>query len=142
MRTVLRARTVRSGFETGKAEDKTDHLLFDEGACHDAPVVYGSDQHVCWDNVGFAAGPHGALQLFGAGREKRIYAVPPYTDVRSLDFEDHPFSVQHPGHACALCGCTTSFLDEVVQDGGERLWTCSDTDWCREQQEEAADGAR
>lgn len=83
-----------------------------------------------------------ALQLFGAGREKRIYAVPPYTDVRSLDFEDHPFSVQHTGHACALCGCTTSFLDEVVQDGGERLWTCSDTDWCREQQEEAADGAR
>ena len=35
-----------------------------------------------------------ALQLFGAGREKRIYALPPYTDVRSLDFEDHPFAVQ------------------------------------------------
>ena len=32
-----------------------------------------------------------ALQLFGAGREKRIYAVPPYTAVRSLDFDDHPF---------------------------------------------------
>ena len=32
-----------------------------------------------------------ALQLFGAGREKRIYAVPPYTDVESLGFEDHPF---------------------------------------------------
>jgi alpha-D-ribose 1-methylphosphonate 5-phosphate C-P lyase len=27
-----------------------------------------------------------ALQLFGAGREKRIYALPPYTEVRSLDF--------------------------------------------------------
>ena len=35
-----------------------------------------------------------ALQLFGAGREKRIYAVPPFTDVVSLDFEDHPFEVQ------------------------------------------------
>src|SRR6201995_5548590 len=35
-----------------------------------------------------------ALQLFGAGREKRIYAVPPYTKVVSLDFEDHPFEVQ------------------------------------------------
>ena len=35
-----------------------------------------------------------ALQLFGAGREKRIYAIPPYTPVRSLDFEDHPFEVQ------------------------------------------------
>jgi hypothetical protein len=29
-----------------------------------------------------------ALHLLGAGREKRIYAVPPYTDVKSLDFED------------------------------------------------------
>ena len=34
-----------------------------------------------------------ALQLFGAGREKRIYAVPPHTRVVSLDFEDHPFAV-------------------------------------------------
>ena len=32
-----------------------------------------------------------ALQLFGAGREKRIYAIPPYTEVVSLDFDDHPF---------------------------------------------------
>ena len=32
-----------------------------------------------------------ALQLFGAGREKRIYAIPPHTAVVSLDFEDHPF---------------------------------------------------
>jgi alpha-D-ribose 1-methylphosphonate 5-phosphate C-P lyase len=77
-----------------------------------------------------------ALQLFGAGREKRIYAVPPYTEVKSLDFEDHPFTIEPHGHACALCGCTTSYLDEVVRDGGERLWTCSDTDWCREQQQQ------
>ena len=35
-----------------------------------------------------------ALQLFGAGREKRIYAVPPFTEVVSLDFEDHPFEIQ------------------------------------------------
>ncbi|MBC7995919.1 MAG: alpha-D-ribose 1-methylphosphonate 5-phosphate C-P-lyase PhnJ [Rhizobacter sp.] len=79
-----------------------------------------------------------ALQLFGAGREKRLYAVPPYTEVKSLDFEDHPFHVEPQGHACALCGCRTSFLDEVVRGAGERLWTCSDTDWCREQQEAAA----
>jgi alpha-D-ribose 1-methylphosphonate 5-phosphate C-P lyase len=79
-----------------------------------------------------------ALQLFGAGREKRLYAVPPYTRVKSLDFEDHPFRVEHPGHACALCGCTTSYLDEVVQDDGHTMWTCSDTDWCREQRERHA----
>jgi alpha-D-ribose 1-methylphosphonate 5-phosphate C-P lyase len=76
-----------------------------------------------------------ALQLFGAGREKRLYAIPPYTDVHSLDFEDHPFEVHPQGHACALCGCTTSFLDETVQAEGDVLWTCSDSDWCRELQE-------
>jgi alpha-D-ribose 1-methylphosphonate 5-phosphate C-P lyase len=76
-----------------------------------------------------------ALMLFGAGREKRLYAVPPYTDVQSLDFEDRPFEVSHPGHACAACGSTTSFLDEIVLDGGERLWTCSDSDFCRSRQE-------
>ncbi len=79
-----------------------------------------------------------ALQLFGAGREKRLYAVPPFTSVKSLDFEDHPFAIPRQEHACTLCGCTTSFLDEVLRDGGERLWTCSDTDWCREQREASA----
>jgi alpha-D-ribose 1-methylphosphonate 5-phosphate C-P lyase len=79
-----------------------------------------------------------ALQLFGAGREKRLYAIPPYTDVKSLDFEDHPFQVPRQPHACALCGCTTSWLDEQPLDGGDTLWTCSDTDWCRERQDDAA----
>ena len=31
------------------------------------------------------------LYLFGAGREKKIYAVSPHTDVVSLAFEDMPF---------------------------------------------------
>lgn len=72
-----------------------------------------------------------ALQLFGAGREKRIYAVPPYTRVESLDFEDHPFEVQTWDEACALCGSTESYLDEVVMDDqGNRMFVCSDTDFC------------
>ncbi|EGH47600.1 phosphonate metabolism PhnJ, partial [Pseudomonas syringae pv. pisi str. 1704B] len=45
-----------------------------------------------------------ALMLFGAGREKRLYAVPPYTQVVSLDFEDHPFEVQRWEQCCAICG--------------------------------------
>jgi alpha-D-ribose 1-methylphosphonate 5-phosphate C-P lyase len=74
-----------------------------------------------------------ALQLFGAGREKRIYAVPPYTDVRSLDFEDHPFRAGRAPHACGLCGAVDSYLDEVViDDRGRRLFVCSDTDYCTE----------
>ena len=72
-----------------------------------------------------------ALQLFGAGREKRIYAVPPYTDVVSLDFEDHPFEIQQWDESCALCGSEESFLDEMITDNdGSRLYLCSDSEYC------------
>ena len=72
-----------------------------------------------------------ALQLFGAGREKRIYAVPPWTSVKSLDFDDHPFEVEHWDRPCALCGARGVFLDElIVDDKGGRLFICSDTDFC------------
>jgi len=72
-----------------------------------------------------------ALLLFGAGREKRIYAVPPHTPVKSLDFEDHPFTVETWDRPCALCGATGIFLDEIViDDRGGRSFVCSDTDFC------------
>ncbi len=74
-----------------------------------------------------------ALQLFGAGREKRIYAVPPYTEVVSLDFEDHPFEVQRFDKPCALCGAEQVYLDEVIlDDKGGRMFVCSDTDFCED----------
>ena len=82
-----------------------------------------------FDNPKMGACP--ALQLFGAGREKRIYAVPPYTDVRSLDFDDHPFTPQTWDEVCALCGAADSFLDEVIlDDRGERMFVCSDSNYC------------
>jgi len=72
-----------------------------------------------------------AIQLFGAGREQRIYALPPHTRVRSLDFEDHPFEASKPDAPCALCGATDAYLDEViVDDAGGRMFVCSDTDHC------------
>ena len=72
-----------------------------------------------------------ALQLFGAGREKRIYALPPHTPVRSLDFEDHPFRVEGWSQPCARCGARDSYLDEIViDDRGGRRFVCSDTDYC------------
>jgi alpha-D-ribose 1-methylphosphonate 5-phosphate C-P lyase len=72
-----------------------------------------------------------ALQLFGAGREKRIYAIPPWTEVKSLDFDDHPFEVQRWDAPCALCGAGDSYLDEIViDDRGERMLVCSDTHYC------------
>ena len=72
-----------------------------------------------------------AIQLFGAGREQRIYALPPYTRVVSLDFEDHPFTASKADHACAICGSQDSYLDEVItDDAGGRMFVCSDTDYC------------
>ncbi len=77
-----------------------------------------------------------ALQLFGAGREKRIYAIPPHTKVVSLDFEDHPFEVQKFAKPCALCGAHGVYLDEVIlDDKGGRMFVCSDTDFCEERRE-------
>jgi len=76
-----------------------------------------------------------AIQLFGAGREQRIYALPPYTRVVSLDFEDHPFEASKADHACGLCDATDSYLDEViVDDTGTRVFVCSDTDYCEGRQ--------
>ncbi len=82
-----------------------------------------------FDNPKLDASP--ALAIFGAGREKRIYAVPPYTKVRSLDFEDYPFTIEHWGQPCGLCGATDSFLDEIIVDDlGTRLFACSDSFQC------------
>jgi alpha-D-ribose 1-methylphosphonate 5-phosphate C-P lyase len=81
-----------------------------------------------------------ALQLFGAGREKRIYAIPPHTRVRSLDFEDHPFEIQAWDEACAICGSRQSFLDEIITDDrGGRMFVCSDSDYCARRVREQED---
>tara|TARA_R110000787_G_scaffold263946_1_gene369861 strand:- start:14324 stop:15199 length:876 start_codon:yes stop_codon:yes gene_type:complete len=82
-----------------------------------------------------------ALQLFGAGREKRIYAIPPFTEVVSLDFEDHPFAIQTWDNDCALCGATNTFLDEIITDDrGSRMYVCSDSDYCQDRQAEGHQG--
>ncbi|MEM7494030.1 MAG: alpha-D-ribose 1-methylphosphonate 5-phosphate C-P-lyase PhnJ [Pseudomonadota bacterium] len=74
-----------------------------------------------------------ALHLFGAGREKRIYAVPPFTKVESLGFEEYPFEVQSWDEVCGLCGATHSYMDEVVlDDDNNRMFVCSDSDYCAE----------
>lgn len=81
------------------------------------------------------------LQLFGAGREKRIYAIPPYTQVVSLDFEDHPFRIQSWTQPCGLCGARDSYLDEVViDDAGGRMFVCSDSHYCETRRAEGHAG--
>jgi len=77
-----------------------------------------------------------AIQLFGAGREQRIYAIPPYTEVTSLDFEDYPFDPSKAPHKCSICGSDESFLDEIITDDeGNRSFICSDTNYCNKRME-------
>lgn len=93
-----------------------------------------------FDNPKMSRSP--ALQLFGAGREKRIYAIPPWTEVKSLDFDDRPFEVQKWDEPCGLCGATDSYLDEVVTDDqGGRMFVCSDSHYCEERRSRGHAGA-
>ncbi|MEM6944840.1 MAG: alpha-D-ribose 1-methylphosphonate 5-phosphate C-P-lyase PhnJ [Pseudomonadota bacterium] len=92
-----------------------------------------------FDNPKLSDSP--AIQLFGAGREQRIYAIPPHTSVVSLDFEDHPFEQGSAGQPCALCGAEDAYLDEVITDDeGGRLFVCSDTDFCERRLAEGCKG--
>ncbi|MDP1755905.1 MAG: alpha-D-ribose 1-methylphosphonate 5-phosphate C-P-lyase PhnJ, partial [Pseudohongiella sp.] len=82
-----------------------------------------------------------ALILFGAGREKKIYAVPPHCLAEPLAFDDVPFRIEDfidsngERRACQVCGCRDSFLDEFIDEQGERVYQCSDSDYCEQQQE-------
>ncbi|WP_409342838.1 alpha-D-ribose 1-methylphosphonate 5-phosphate C-P-lyase PhnJ [Paenibacillus sp. MBLB4367] len=73
-----------------------------------------------------------ALILLGAGREKKIYAVPPYTKVVSLSFEDVPFRAESfHGKSCKQCGAVESFMDELFDpDAGVTYYQCNDTSYC------------
>lgn len=73
-----------------------------------------------------------ALILFGAGREKKVYAIPPYTKVVSLGFEDFPFEVEDFGDKCCkICGARGVYLDEIIDEDTENtFYQCSDTSYC------------
>lgn len=76
------------------------------------------------------------LHLFGAGREKKIYAVPPRTRVEPLAFQDRPFTTERfldeagQRRACARCCADQSYLDEIPLPGGGTRWQCNDEDYC------------
>ncbi len=82
-----------------------------------------------WDLPKLHRAPH--LSLFGAGREKRVYAVPPHTDVVPLDFADHPFGMENmDGRVCTRCGASGIYMDEFIGAEGARTYRCSDTAYC------------
>lgn len=81
------------------------------------------------------------LILLGAGREKKIYAIPPYTDVKPLKFEDREFRVEKfEGKVCQRCGASGIYLDEVYNDDGSVSYFCNDTSFCDENLKRASYG--
>jgi alpha-D-ribose 1-methylphosphonate 5-phosphate C-P lyase len=96
-----------------------------------------------WDVPKLHQAPH--LSLFGAGRLKRIYAIPPYTDVEPVTFDDVEFEVEEVAEPCR-CGLIrpdgelAAYLVELPRSDGSTQWVCSDTDWCARRRAEAGLG--
>ena len=71
-----------------------------------------------WDTPMLHQAAH--LTLLSAGREKSLYAVPPYTDVYPIEFTDVHFSVENQnGRECYLTGARQKFMNEIPQADGK-----------------------
>ncbi|WP_336326507.1 alpha-D-ribose 1-methylphosphonate 5-phosphate C-P-lyase PhnJ [Halovenus sp. HT40] len=87
------------------------------------------------------------LTILAAGREARIYAVPPHTSVEPLAFEDREFTVERfPEKECHACGSTDTYLVEVSEEsapasgddgeGFETRYACNDSSFCAKRRED------
>ncbi|MFZ4816984.1 MAG: alpha-D-ribose 1-methylphosphonate 5-phosphate C-P-lyase PhnJ, partial [Phototrophicaceae bacterium] len=78
-----------------------------------------------WDNPKLHQAAN--LTLLSAGREKRLYAVPPYTNVYPLAFEDVAFRVEdQQGRVCIKTGKRNKFMAELPQVDGSAAYEISD----------------
>ena len=68
------------------------------------------------------------LTILSAGREKRIFAVPPYTRVEPLVFDDVPYRVEdHQDKTCYRSNVTGFFMNEIPQANGSSQYELSDS---------------
>ena len=70
------------------------------------------------------------LFVFDAGREARIYAVPPHTAVEPLSFTDRRFRVERFEAPCDVCGSADTYRTTVEADDGTTRYVCNDTSFC------------
>jgi alpha-D-ribose 1-methylphosphonate 5-phosphate C-P lyase len=70
------------------------------------------------------------LYLFGAGREKRIHCIPPFTRVEPLEFEDIRFKVEEflDVH-CSASGGDKAFMDQIYANDFSRSWVINDSNF-------------
>lgn len=70
------------------------------------------------------------LTILSAGREKRLYAVPPFTRVEPLVFDDVPYQVEDvSGVVCRQSGVGGYFMNEIPRDDGGADHELSDSDF-------------
>ena len=68
------------------------------------------------------------VTFLSAGREKRLYAVPPFTRVEPLVFSDIPYQVEdHAALTCHRSGLRGYFMNEIPQDDGSAQFELSDS---------------
>lgn len=74
--------------------------------------------------------------LLGAGRRARVAAVPPYTSVVPLAFDERSLQRERAGGSCVRCGSATSYRVptasryELHAQATADAWRCSDVDAC------------
>lgn len=79
-----------------------------------------------WDVPKLSMARH--LTFLSAGREKRLYAVPPFTRVEPLVFSDRPYRVEDHAHLqCQRSGISGFFMNEIPLDGGGSTYEVSDS---------------
>lgn len=70
------------------------------------------------------------LTILSAGREKRIHAVPPFTRVEPLVFDDVPYRVEDHGQlTCIRSGAKGFFMNEIPQEDGSSAHEISDSEF-------------
>ena len=70
------------------------------------------------------------IYLFGAGREKRIHAIPPFTPVRPLEFEDIRFKVEEfLDVKCSVTNQDKAFMDQLYKEDFSRTWVINDSNF-------------
>lgn len=93
-----------------------------------------------WDNPKLHQAAH--LTLLSAGREKRLYAVPPYTNVFPLEFSDVPFQVEdQQGRDCRTTHIQNKFMNELPQEDGSSQFELSDSGYAEKLMKQGAAGA-
>jgi alpha-D-ribose 1-methylphosphonate 5-phosphate C-P lyase len=86
------------------------------------------------------------LTFLSAGREKRLFAVPPFTRVEPLVFSDVPYKVEdHASLTCHRSGVKGYFMNEIPKDDGTSAHELSDSQFgvkaiCRNEGETVAIG--